>query len=101
MIPVTTRLLQRTTPLASRGRHAPQYREQVPQRPHPPIQPLDPPMVPFAAGGTAVWVVVSAVLLLTDAPTSVRWTGVAGVAIGVLLTGLMIIRDRYRARRAR
>lgn len=58
-------------------------------------------MVPFAAGGTVVWAAVGVVLLLVDAPAEARWTSLAGVVVGGLLTTLMVIRDRHRARRAR
>ena len=61
--------------------------------------PLDPPMVPFALGGMAAFVVAGVILLLTGAPDSWLWTCLAGVLCGIpgLLT--MLRHDANRRRR--
>ena len=35
-----------------------------PKAPHPPVRPLDPPMVPCAVGGIVAWALVGLVLLV-------------------------------------
>ena len=62
-------------------------------------EPLDPPMVPFALAGTAVFALAGAVLLLAGAPRSWLWTCLAGMLCGIpgLLT--MLRHDANRRRR--
>jgi bacteriorhodopsin len=62
------------------------------------MRPLDPPMVPFALAGTAIWAVAGVVMLLMDAPADWLWTCLAGFAIGCALLVLMLARDRRRRR---
>ncbi len=79
--------------------------EPVPQRQ---LKPLDPPTVPFAIVGMAIWAVLGLVLLLgfrhtlsAHGHTDWLWICLAGLVSGVpgLLT--MITHDRHRrARRA-
>jgi hypothetical protein len=80
--------------------------DRVPQRQ---LKPLDPPTVPFAIAGMAIWAVLGLVLLLgfrhtlsAHGHTDWLWICLAGLVAGVpgLLT--MITHDRHRrARRAR
>jgi hypothetical protein len=74
----------------------------------PRVQPLDPPMVPFAVIGTAVWAAIGLALLpfrgwLHDhGHTNWLWTCLAGVLLGIPGLYLMIRHDRHRqARRLR
>jgi membrane associated rhomboid family serine protease len=60
------------------------------------MRPLDPPMVPFALAGTAIWAVLGVVMLLVNAPAGWLWTCLAGFAIGCALLVLMLARDRRR-----
>jgi hypothetical protein len=65
----------------------------------PRIEPLDPPMVPFAVGGMAAFAVAGVIVLLAQGPTEWRWICLAGVLTGIpgLLT--MLRHDRNRRRR--
>lgn len=73
--------------------------------PLPALKPLDPPMVPFAIGGMAVWAVVGLILLifhdwLSDTGrTDWLWIALAGFLLGIpgLLT--MMRHDANRRRR--
>ena len=62
-------------------------------------EPLDPPMVPFALGGMAVFAVALLVLWLAGAESYWLWTAVAGFVWGIpgLLT--MLRHDANRRRR--
>jgi hypothetical protein len=64
-------------------------------RPEPP----DPPMVPFALGGTAVFVLAGIVLLLVGAPESWLWTCLAGTLWGIPGLVTMLRHDAGRRRR--
>ena len=65
----------------------------------PRIEPLDPPMVPFALGGLAAFAIAGVVVLLADGPRSWWWVCVAGFLCGIpgLLT--MLRHDATRRRR--
>jgi hypothetical protein len=65
----------------------------------PRIEPLDPPMVPFAVAGIAAFAVAGIVLLLAGGRSEWLWTCLAGVLIGIpgLLT--MLRHDAKRRRR--
>jgi hypothetical protein len=65
----------------------------------PTVRPLDPPMVPFALGGMAVWLVALLVVLpFRDTHESWFWICVAGFLWGI--PGLLTM-IRYDARRRR
>jgi hypothetical protein len=51
----------------------------------PQVKPLDPPMVPFAVVGIAVWAVVGLVVLIffPDGHENVLWTCLAGFLLGL------------------
>lgn len=55
-------------------------------------------MVPFAVAGTVLWILVALALLVSGASAELLRTSLAGVVVGALLTALMVIRDRHRAR---
>jgi hypothetical protein len=65
----------------------------------PRIEPLDPPMVPFALAGMAAFAIVGIVLLLVGGRREWLWTCLAGVLLGIpgLLT--MLRHDANRRRR--
>lgn len=69
------------------------------------LKPLDPPMVPFIAGGMAVWAVLGLVLLgfrsTLERGGNENWIGIclAAFLIAIPGLGLMIVHDRNRARR--
>ena len=65
----------------------------------PRIEPLDPPMVPFALAGMAAFAIAGVVLLLAGGRSEWLWTCVAGVLVGIpgLLT--MLRHDAHRRRR--
>jgi hypothetical protein len=65
----------------------------------PRIEPLDPPMLPFAVAGMAAFAVAGLVLLLAGGRPEWLWTCLAGVLVGVpgLLT--MLRHDANRRRR--
>ena len=67
--------------------------------PKPRIEPLDPPMVPFAVGGMAAFAVAGLIVLLAHGPSDWWWTCVAGFLVGIpgLLT--MLRHDANRRRR--
>jgi hypothetical protein len=67
--------------------------------PKPRIEPLDPPMVPFAVGGMAAFAVAGLVVLLAHGPRDWWWICVAGFLLGIpgLLT--MLSHDANRRRR--
>jgi hypothetical protein len=71
----------------------------------PKVLPLDPPMIPFAVVGIAIWAVLGLVLLafhgwLRDhGHTNWLWTCVAGVLLGLPGLYLMIRHDRHRQAR--
>ncbi len=68
----------------------------------PALKALDPPMVPFALIGMAVWAVVGVIMLIAGAPDSWLWTCLAGFLLGIpgLLTMLRHDANRRRRRAA-
>jgi hypothetical protein len=79
-----------------------------PTRPAPPpLRPLDPPTVPFAIGGMALWAVIGLTLLgfrgwLADQGHTIwLWICLAGFLFGLPGLAQMVRHDRHRrARRA-
>jgi hypothetical protein len=67
--------------------------------PKPRIEPLDPPMVPFALGGMAAFAIAGVILLFAGGPTDWQWICLAGFLAGIpgLLT--MLRHDANRRRR--
>jgi cell division protein FtsW (lipid II flippase) len=65
----------------------------------PRVEPLDPPMVPFALGGMAAFAVAAVIVLLAGGPSRWLWICVAGFLLGIpgLLT--MLRHDANRRRR--
>jgi hypothetical protein len=74
------------------------YKKEV-TRSKPRVEPLDPPMVPFALGGMAAFAVATVLLLLLHGRTEWVWICVAGFLLGIpgLLT--MFRHDANRRRR--
>lgn len=70
-----------------------------------PPKPLDPPTVPFALGGMAVFALVGLVLLFfrdwlsANGHESWLWICVAGVVWGLPGLATMIVHDRHRKAR--
>jgi len=68
------------------------------------LDPLDPPMVPFILGGTAVWAVLGLTLLLAhdwvQRHGHQSWLGIclAGFLLGLLGTAMMLRHDARRSR---
>jgi hypothetical protein len=62
----------------------------------PRVEPLDPPMVPFAVAGLAGFVVAGLIVWLADGPD--RWLEIclAGFLVGIPGLITMIIHDRHR-----
>jgi Type II secretory pathway, component PulF len=72
----------------------------------PPVEPLDPPMVPFAVAGTVVWAVVGLVLLVFFGDWLAAhdredwlWICLAGVLSGFVGLAVMLRHDAERRRR--
>lgn len=70
------------------------------------LTPLDPPMVPLAVGGTALWFVLGLVFLALR-PTlaeggNENWAVICftGAGLGLVGVAIMAVHDRNRARRA-
>jgi hypothetical protein len=68
-------------------------------QPKPRVEPLDPPMVPFALAGMAGFVIAGVIVLLAHGPH--RWLDicVAGFLSGIPGLITMLIHDRNRRRR--
>ena len=60
----------------------------------PRVEPLDPPMVPFAVAGLAAFAVAALICLLADAPDDWLDTSVAGFLVGIPGLITMIVHDR-------
>ncbi|GAA2892202.1 hypothetical protein Acy02nite_63520 [Actinoplanes cyaneus] len=65
----------------------------------PRVEPLDPPMVPFALAGLAAFAVATLIMWLAGAPDDWVDTGVAGFLVGIPGLITMIVHDRNRKRR--
>lgn len=65
----------------------------------PRVEPLDPPMLPFAIAGLAAFAVAALICLLADAPDDWLDTSVAGFLVGIPGLITMIVHDRNRKRR--
>ena len=63
------------------------------------LEPLDPPMVPFAVGGIVAWAVAGLVLLLFGAGSDWLWICLAGFLLGFPGLAVMIRHDANRRRR--
>jgi hypothetical protein len=69
------------------------------------LEPLDPPTVPFAIGGIALWAIIGLVLLLfrdtlsAHGHTDWLWICLAGFLLGFPGWFVMIRHDRHRAAR--
>ena len=63
------------------------------------LEPLDPPMVPFAIGGIVAFAVVGLALLAAGAPSSWLWICLAGFLLGFPGLATMIMHDGNRRRR--
>ena len=65
----------------------------------PRVEPLDPPMVPFAVGGMAGFAVAALVVWLAHGPD--RWLdiSIAGFLVGIPGLITMIVHDRHRRQR--
>jgi hypothetical protein len=83
------------------------YAEAVSEQKQPAVsvRPLDPPMVPFAVGGIAIWAVLGLLALAfrdtlaAHGHTDWLWICVAGVAWGILGLFTMLRHDANRRRR--
>jgi uncharacterized membrane protein len=65
----------------------------------PRIEPLDPPMVPFAVGGMIGFAVAAVVVGLAHGPDRWLQTCVAGFLLGIPGLITMIVHDRHRRQR--
>jgi membrane associated rhomboid family serine protease len=77
----------------------------TPQRPLAKLTPPDPPMLPFAVGGTLLWLVLGLVLLPLRSTLAQggneNWIGICftGALVGLVGCALMAVHDRNRRRR--
>ena len=62
----------------------------------PRIEPLDPPMLPFAVAGMAAFAAAGIVLLLVGGHRAWLWTCLAGVLVGVPGVFIMLRHDANR-----
>jgi uncharacterized protein DUF2530 len=67
--------------------------------PKPRVEPLDPPMVPFALTGLVGFTVAGVIVWLADGPDSWLRTCVAGFLVGIPGLITMVVHDRHRRRR--
>ncbi len=60
------------------------------------LQPLDPPMVPFAIGGIVAFALAGLAVWLANGPSSWLWICLAGFVWGFVGLAAMIPHDRKR-----
>jgi Protein of unknown function (DUF2530) len=65
----------------------------------PRVEPLDPPMVPFAVAGLAGFVIAGLIVLLAHGPRHWLWICVAGFLCGIPGLITMLRHDAHRRRR--
>ena len=65
----------------------------------PPVEPLDPPMVPFVLGGLAVFALTGVVLLIAGGPRAWLWICLSGLLWGIVGLLWMLRHDADRRRR--
>ena len=68
-------------------------------QPKPRVEPLDPPMVPFAIAGLAAFAIAGVIVWLANGPDIWLQTCVAGFLLGIPGLLVMIVHDRHRRRR--
>ncbi|MDR7279624.1 hypothetical protein J2S41_006402 [Catenuloplanes atrovinosus] len=86
----------------------PDDRPSSPEGPRPRPTPLDPPMVPFAVGGTIAWALAGLVLVVffrdwldSTGRTDWLWICLTGFLLGFPGTVTMMRHDAHRRRRRR
>jgi hypothetical protein len=72
---------------------------QPPNGRKPRVEPLDPPMVPFAIAGLAGFVIAALVIWLANGPHLWLTSSIAGFLVGIPGLITMIVHDRNRKRR--
>jgi len=68
-------------------------------QPKPRVEPLDPPMVPFAVGGLAAFLVAGLIVWLANGPDNWLEICLAGFLVGIPGLITMVVHDRGRRRR--
>ena len=68
-------------------------------QPKPRVEPLDPPMVPFAVAGMAAFAIAFVIVWLANGPDDWLEICVAGFLVGIPGLITMIVHDRHRKRR--
>jgi hypothetical protein len=68
-------------------------------QPKPRVEPLDPPMVPFAVAGMAAFAIAAVIVWLANGPDDWLEICVAGFLLGIPGLITMIVHDRNRRHR--